>query len=216
MNDTVSQPSPCAGKRQRQACLTRDHIVQVTEQAIYDFGVARITTKLIAEIAGVAEGTIFRHFQSKNDLLLAALQRRGIFGLDVPGPEVAGLGTVCANLARVGHITLRYYAEVLPSIVAALADVSLLPDHRKWFEEHPFGCGRLAETVRAYVAREQQLGRVRADVEPSFVAEMLLGNCLRRVIGRMFYRDLIRSDSDEGFSERLAEQLTSAIAISSK
>jgi AcrR family transcriptional regulator len=126
--------------------------------------VARVTTKRIAEIAGVAEGTIFRHFDSKNDLLLAALQRRGIPKLEMPGLEAAGFGTVRDNLARAGHFVLRY-SDVIPSIVAALADVGLLPDHRKWFQEHPFGGDRLAETVHAYVAREQLLGRVRANVD---------------------------------------------------
>jgi AcrR family transcriptional regulator len=204
------------GRQRPQSSVTRDRIVQVTAQAIHDYGVARITTKRIAEIAGVAEGTIFRHFETKNDLLLAALQRRGIPSLEMPGIEAAGFGTVRDNLAKAGHFVLRYYADVIPSIVAALADVGLLPDHRKWFQEHPFGSDRLAETVGAYVAREQRLGRVRTDVEPSFVAETLLGNCLRQVLRHVFYRDLARSASDEDFADKLADQITSAIATNRK
>lgn len=212
MDDAIGQVSPCASKRKLQSGGTRDHIVRVTEQAIHDYGVAGITTKRIAQIAGIAEGTIFRHFESKNELLLTALQRRGIPGMPMLGPEVAGLGTLQDNLAKACRFVLRYYADVIPSIVAALGDITLLPEHRKWFQEHPCGCNRLAESVGAYVACEQRLGRVRADVEPALIAETLLGSCLRRVFARFFYRDTFNPHSDDSFADVLADQITSAIA----
>ena len=199
-----------------QSCDTRGRIVQATEQAIHRYGMARITTKRIAKIADIAEGTIFRHFKSKKALLLAALRYRGIPHPNIPDPEMANVDAVRDNLKKVEYCILRHYADVVPSAVASLADIDLLPDHRKWLQEHPFGGDRVEKAVLAYVLHEQQLGRVRGDVEPSFVSEMLLGNCLRRVLGRIFYRNSINLGSDEDFVDRLAEQLTNVIAVDNK
>src|SRR5215472_6116659 len=51
----------------------RTQIVTATRKLIEDRGIAQITTKQIAKAAGCAEGTIFRHFARKEDLLLAAV-----------------------------------------------------------------------------------------------------------------------------------------------
>lgn len=52
----------------------RDALVDATLPLLYQHGRA-VTTRLIAEAAGVAEGTIFRAFSSKEELIDAALAR---------------------------------------------------------------------------------------------------------------------------------------------
>ena len=52
----------------------RDWLIDATVPLLYQHGRA-VTTRLIAEAAGVAEGTIFRVFPSKEDLVDAALTR---------------------------------------------------------------------------------------------------------------------------------------------
>ena len=52
---------------------TRDQIVTATRKLIEDRGIAHGTTKKIAQAAGCAEGTIFRYFARKEELLLAAV-----------------------------------------------------------------------------------------------------------------------------------------------
>ena len=44
-----------------------------TRKLIEDRGIAHGTTKKIAQAAGCAEGTIFRYFARKEELLLAAV-----------------------------------------------------------------------------------------------------------------------------------------------
>ena len=50
---------------------TRNQIVNATPKLIEDRGIAHITTKQIPQAAGCGEGTIFRHFARKEDLLSA-------------------------------------------------------------------------------------------------------------------------------------------------
>lgn len=66
----------------------REALVEATLPLLFEHG-RSVTTRQIAEAAGVAEGTIFRVFESKDDLILAAVER----GLDM-GPFLADLATI--------------------------------------------------------------------------------------------------------------------------
>lgn len=52
----------------------RDAIIEATRPLLYEHGQST-TTKLIAEAAGIAEGTIFRSFDTKDELFDAVLER---------------------------------------------------------------------------------------------------------------------------------------------
>lgn len=53
---------------------TRQRIIQAATQAFGETGYTKATTRAIAERAGVNEVTLFRHFGSKKNLLLACIQ----------------------------------------------------------------------------------------------------------------------------------------------
>lgn len=54
---------------------TRDRLIHAAIEIAARQGMAAATTAAIAEAAGVAEGTLYRHYESKDDLLIDAYRR---------------------------------------------------------------------------------------------------------------------------------------------
>jgi AcrR family transcriptional regulator len=86
----MSLPPSTAG------AATRDKLVRAATRIVAREGMAAATTAAIAAEAGVAEGTLYRHFESKDDLLIAAYRQiktevfiNAAAGIDagVPPPE---------------------------------------------------------------------------------------------------------------------------------
>src|SRR5438093_739927 len=64
-------------RRCKEECFlmrTRQYILEAAERMLQTKGLARLTNKEIAEAAGCAEGTLYNHFDTKEALILAAIQ----------------------------------------------------------------------------------------------------------------------------------------------
>lgn len=89
---SVPPDAPAAPERTRARPLSReerrDAIAAATIPLLVQHGAA-VTTRQIADAAGVAEGTLFRAFADKDEILHAAVVR----SLD-PAPAVAAIGTL--------------------------------------------------------------------------------------------------------------------------
>jgi AcrR family transcriptional regulator len=68
-------PAPTARLRDRKKAATRARILAAAEEMFRRKGYAGATTTGIAEVAGIAEGTIFNYFASKAEILVAVFQR---------------------------------------------------------------------------------------------------------------------------------------------
>lgn len=64
--------------RRRAPQERSDQILDAALQLFASHGFERTTTKAIAETAGIAEGTIYRYFASKDELLMALFKKRFI------------------------------------------------------------------------------------------------------------------------------------------
>ncbi|WP_331724299.1 TetR/AcrR family transcriptional regulator (plasmid) [Streptomyces longwoodensis] len=150
---------------------TRSKLVDTTIRLVSELGYAKTTTRAIAQAAGVAEGTLYRHFPDKATLFAEAVLQQNQHVVDWIDmlPARAGTATVAANLTDcLTHLaTLR--ADILPLELAILTDPELArvaPPPGTL----PGPPGRLAEYLRA----EQNLGRLRADANADHSAVVLL------------------------------------------
>lgn len=98
---------------------TRVGILEATGRAVEKYGVRRATMADVASVAGIAKGTLYNHFRTKNDLLTAAI-----------AAGIETLGNDCVAMASGGGETglalaLRHAAETLsahPALVRVASE----------------------------------------------------------------------------------------------
>ena len=162
----------------RRGDATRARLIEATRDVVREVGYARASTRAIAAAAGVAEGTIYRHFPDKASLFLATV-------LESNAPVVArvtgllahaGEGTVEANLIDAALHLSSLRDQVMPLELAIAADPELAAQRRQAMAAAgtslPPGP---PEALADYLAAEQRLGRVRGDIDPREAAGLLLG-----------------------------------------
>jgi AcrR family transcriptional regulator len=155
---------------------TRARLVQATADVVRRLGYARTTTRAIAEAAGVAEGTIYRHFPHKQQLFLAAVMDRNqaVVAAVAALPDAAGTGTVRANVSSALHTLGRLRDDLLPMELALMADPELVRERRRFVADAAHEPDSPVTHLARYLAAEQQLGRVRGDIDPGRAAVTLL------------------------------------------
>jgi hypothetical protein len=147
---------------------------------------------------------LYKVFRDKVDLFLGVLtERLPRVALVRDGfAEQVGHGTLAANLKRLAAELLAFYLETFPIAASVFSDSRLLSHLREALRDAGRGPQVNVEAVAAYLAAEQEAGRVRATAKPAAAAELLVGACLHRAFltrfngGGLSKRELSRFAAD--------------------
>jgi AcrR family transcriptional regulator len=175
---------------QRSPEDTRGRILAATRQLFAKKGRRGTTTREIAELAGVNEATLFRHFGHKDALIEAcALHYCPAVELQeiVPGLN----GDLETDLRRIGQLLRERMEEVRDLIVMSLAD-----------EETDTAVGNAAwsapsaikQIVGEYMAKRVESGDLVGD--PLLLARFFMGMIFAQVIGRKKFPELQYTGDD--------------------
>jgi AcrR family transcriptional regulator len=166
-------------RRGRPPAGGREAILVAALELLRERGIARLTTKEIASLAGVSEASIFYHYGDRAGLLKAVFEE-GVKPLMALG-EAGLAGTDRRQVMLEAATALELFLDqALPVVTAAQSDAELRDALAAYMGEHRLGPHRGVATLAAYLADEQAAGRVRADVDPRAVALMLAGSCMTR------------------------------------
>ena len=172
-------------------------ILDATVELLCEHGFGGLTIDGVAARAGVGKATIYRHWDSKNELAMEALS-------DVlPVATTPDTGSLRGDLLQLVHgiisrLTSSPLAALMPSLVdASERDADLRELHRGYV------CAR-REVAVDLLRRAVERGEVRAGVDPSLVADLLAGP--------LFYRRLVVHEQlDEAYAERLVDLVIAAV-----
>lgn len=157
---------------------TRARLIEATRTVVREVGYGHASTRAIARAAGAAEGTLYRHFPDKASLFLAAVleANKPVVAWVTALPSRAGQATVEANLVEAAVQLAGLRDQIIPLEMAFATEPELAAQRRAaMFAANPGLPPGPPQAIAAYLAAEQQIGRVRPDVDPPEVAIVLLG-----------------------------------------
>jgi TetR/AcrR family transcriptional regulator, repressor for uid operon len=153
--------------RTKQRLETRDRLFAAALEEFRRTGVAAAQIENIVRRAGVARGTFYLHFPTKDHVLLEHLRRKQqVFARKLRGTKVT---SVRAFLRRVADLMMEDARQEHPAIWHEL--VAALSRHAASTRTE---AGAVIEVLNEFFARAQARGEVRSDITPFDLSAVFL------------------------------------------
>ena len=162
------------------AIATRHRLRTAALELFVEQGVVETTTRDLAKRAGIAEGTIYRHFESKDDLVRDLFRDHYVrFGTELNRIQAETPGGIDEKLQAMIAFMCRLYDEE-PTLYRFLLLVqhNALPNIRV----SPNSPGVI---FRNLVTRAIEQGEV-PDQNPSLAASMIIGAIIQPALGLIY------------------------------
>jgi AcrR family transcriptional regulator len=164
-------PGSSPEEDERYQSETAQRIIQAAARVFSEQGYAGATTRAIAAEAGVNEVTLFRHFGSKKNLMLAVINQRSV----TPDVRTALTGQLTGNyrqdLLHIGAHFLASTSERRNEILMTLFEAQRLPEIRDTIAEVPL---QQQKALGQYLRHQIERGVVR-DMDPDLAAQAFFG-----------------------------------------
>ena len=148
-------------RRGRPPAGGREAILDAALQLLRERGIARVTSREVAALAGVSEASVFYHYKDRVGLLQAVFEE-GLQPLQALSSE-GGLPGIDLHdaLIRFASTLDAFLEQALPVMAAAQSDTVLRDAMAAYMTEQDLGPHRGVAALGDYLAAEQAAGRVR-------------------------------------------------------
>jgi AcrR family transcriptional regulator len=193
---------------------TRDQILDAAAHVMHTLGMARATTKEIAQAAGLSEAALYRHFADKAELFLCVIGERlpQLVATLRDLPTRVGRRTVRSNLEDVARVALPFYDKTAPMAASLFSEPDLLARHQQHLRLKDDGPHHAIDALASYVRAEQRAGRINQRADPDAAASLVVGACLGRAFLRRFVGEEQGPDADERFVKAMVRTLMHGLA----
>ena len=174
---SVTAPRMAAAER-------RQHLIETAIRLFTDGSYRGTTTAEIARAAGVSEPILYRHFASKRDLYLAALEHVWAKTREGWERKLEGAPDACAAIEAIGkgHVSVRSPRLQLAELwVQALSEASEDPDLRRHLRRH---MREVHDFVADLIRRGQEQGAIAAGRDAGSEAWIMLAGGILGMVGR--------------------------------
>jgi AcrR family transcriptional regulator len=166
-------------RRGRPPSGGREAILTATLELLRERGIARLTTREVAQRAGVSEASVFYHYTDRPGLLRAVFAA-GLAPLLQLSEGGIGEGPPGEALLALSEAIERFLDQALPVMMAAQSDTALRDTMAVHLEENGLGPHRGIAVVAGYLAARQARGDVADDVDAEAIGLLLVGACFLR------------------------------------
>ncbi|QYR22905.1 TetR/AcrR family transcriptional regulator [Paenibacillus sp. sptzw28] len=178
--------------RELKKALTRQRIKEAALSLLAEQGYETTTIEQIAKLAGVAKGTFFNYFASKDELI-CDLQTVFVMNeaaklKDKPGPLIPRMRMVLFQLVQ----QLPHNKSVTRALFQAILGSGPA------LEEHNQLVAQVMESIVPLIAQGQENGELRKDMP----AEMISQLAVQTYFGALIVWSM--SDEEEGINEQIA------------
>lgn len=154
----------------------REAIILTSIEVINEFGIQGLSTREVARRQGISEGTIFKHFRTKNELMLAILDHYSQYDSDI-------IETIkLKNLKPLDAISflINAYAEYYqsyPQITAITQAYDVLSyDPELACKIKEIYTSR-SEIMKALIVEAQSSGEMSTSIDSEMLAQIIWGGC---------------------------------------
>ena len=174
---SVTAPRMAAAER-------RQHLIETAIRLFTDGSYHSTTTAEIARAAGISEPILYRHFASKRDLYLAALEHVWAKARADWQRKLDEAPDACAAIEAIGkgHVSVRSPKLQLAELwVQALSEASGDPELRRHLRVH---MREVHDFVADLVRSGQAQGAIAAERDPDSEAWIMLAGGILGMVGR--------------------------------
>ncbi|NDK31676.1 TetR/AcrR family transcriptional regulator [Nesterenkonia haasae] len=165
----------------------RERLVVAALESMRTRGVAGTTTKSVARLAGVAEGSIYNHFANRSELIVEAFsQATGDLRQHARSlSDMVGVRTVEDNIVGLMEAIVHFFREFSPMLGSILGD----PKLREWLtraelrdaDGETLSPATGIKELGTYLEKEHGEGRLPSRPSWPAAAAMLIGACQQYV-----------------------------------
>jgi len=169
----------------RPTSIKNEAILEAARKVFLERGY-QASTKTVARAAGISEGSLFKHFKTKTDLFMAAMEDdAGISSWEEKLMESAGKGDMRRNLEMVGREVLEHLHIILPRIMMVRSCGITIAPHRCAGSGVPHPVQRL-NALANYFKAEIRYGRLVMS-QPQVYAQIFLGALVHYVFQKTVF-----------------------------
>ena len=167
----------------------RQRILEAAAESFQTLGYARTTTQAIADKAGVAEVTIFRHFGDKQKLFQAVFQQIG-GGVNFEMIETQLTDDLASDLRLISEHALRFFLAQQDTIRMLMFESVHFPEMKTALAQNPSG---MIELLVRYFEKQRHEDKVQV-VDSQVTAQAFMSMIFGYAIGMHPVSDLLPAE----------------------
>lgn len=195
--------------RGRPPVISTERLLEVAREVFLELGI-RATTAEVAQRAGIAEGTIFHRFKSKEELFRAAMNfdPDSALGLSSALLARAGKGDLRQALLEFAEALMEFGRVAMPVMMMAWSNPESMCAADRTLERSA-RYRKMVSDLTSFFEHEIQSGRMRP-VDPEIVSRMLIGSLHHYNMIELFVGGASPRFTHRQFAEQVVDVLLAA------